>query len=268
MLELYPKFDELPLSYKNRYGWNQSLILHRARKPKGLTDSWFIVKDVGVNSVLAAGWGVLADLAELGGTGIDPSVAPEARREQARIGAAVMKKMWDAERQQFVTLFRDADGVERAAEAETVQSLFPLLLPALPPNVTAAVLRNLQNETKFWLAYPVPSTAADAAAFNPVFTESVDLMWRGPTWGYTNWLVMEGLWRQQQLGRCGAVDCLGLANTLLDRWLDLYERSGIWEMYNPRSGAGYGVEGLGMSTLIVDWLVRMGRANATTNGHL
>ena len=87
---------------------------------------------------------------------------------------------------------------------------------------------------------------------------AIDLMWRGPTWGYTNWLVMEGLWRQQQLGSCGAVDCLGPANALLDRWLDLYERSGIWEMYNPLSGTGYGVEGLGMSTLIVDWLVGWG----------
>ena len=34
-------------------------------------------------------------------------------------------------------------------------------------------------------------------------------------------------------------------------------------MYNPETGAPYGVEGLGMSTLIVDWLVRFGRVNAT-----
>eukprot|EP00041_Stephanoeca_diplocostata_P017066 m.339465 g.339465 ORF g.339465 m.339465 type:complete len:61 (-) comp20584_c0_seq1:969-1151(-) len=35
-------------------------------------------------------------------------------------------------------------------------------------------------------------------------------------------------------------------------------QAGIWEMYNPINGSGMGVEGLGMSTLIVDWLYRHG----------
>jgi hypothetical protein len=263
VLELYPKFDELPVAYKARYAWNQSAILQRKQKPSGpaelLLDSWFIVKDVGVNSVLAAGWGVLADLAERGG--LSPSVAAEARSEQARVGASIVRKMWDAGRGHFVTLYRDAAGAERAAEAETVQSLFPLLLPALPPSITAAVLASLKNTSKFWLPFPLPSAAADAAAFNPVFTKTIDLMWRGPTWAYPNWIVMEGLWQRQQAGTCGDVDCAALGDEMLDRWLALYEQNGVWEMYNPVSGAGYGEEGLGMSTLIVDWLVRMGRVS-------
>ena len=78
----------------------------------------------------------------------------------------------------------------------------------------------------------------------------------------------------------------------MDRWIALYEKVGVWEQYNPEtgesshsfplpssplssppfsslysffllfiliSGANYGVEGLGMSTLIVDWLYRLGR---------
>lgn len=73
---------------------------------------------------------------------------------------------------------------------------------------------------------------------------------------------------------------------MLDRWIALVEKSGIWEMYvvcvrvclcapctapltsrwarcttryNPLTGAPYGAVGLGMSTLIVDWLYRLGR---------
>jgi hypothetical protein len=63
----------------------------------------------------------------------------------------------------------------------------------------------------------------------------------------------------------------------MDRWTALYLESGIFEQYNPETGAPYGVEGLGMrcvslccccalsdtlmcaSTLIVDWLIRLGR---------
>jgi hypothetical protein len=36
-------------------------------------------------------------------------------------------------------------------------------------------------------------------------------------------------------------------------------RNGISEMYDPINGTAFGVEGLGMSCLIVDWLFRLGR---------
>ena len=38
----------------------------------------------------------------------------------------------------------------------------------------------------------------------------------------------------------------------------MVERNGIWEHYNPETGVGYGAEGLGMSCLIVDWMIRLG----------
>jgi hypothetical protein len=46
---------------------------------------------------------------------------------------------------------------------------------------------------------------------------------------------------------------------LLDRWIALYQSAGIWEQYNSLDATPYGVEGLGMSTLIVDWLTRRAR---------
>lgn len=54
------------------------------------------------------------------------------------------------------------------------------------------------------------------------------------------------------------VNCVH-TDAVMDRWLALYIETGIWEQYNPLTGANYGVEGLGMSTLIVDWLHRLGR---------
>ena len=52
------------LSYNLRYGWNVVAILARNVSSWDATwDSYFVVYDTGVNSVLAAGFGVLADLA-------------------------------------------------------------------------------------------------------------------------------------------------------------------------------------------------------------
>ncbi len=46
------------------------------------------------------------------------------------------------------------------------------------------------------------------------------------------------------------------ANMLADKWIQMYEISGVYEMYNPLNATGYGVPGLGMSTVIVDVIAR------------
>lgn len=50
------------------------------------------------------------------------------------------------------------------------------------------------------------------------------------------------------------------AKEIVGKWIEMVEKSGIWEHYNPDTGVGYGAEGLGMSCLIVDFLVRYGIA--------
>jgi hypothetical protein len=46
--------------------------------------------------------------------------------------------------------------------------------------------------------------------------------------------------------------------TIMDKWIDMVKKNGVWEHYNPETGVGYGAEGLGMSGLLVDWMVRLG----------
>jgi len=142
-------------------------------------------------------------------------------------------------------------GNTQVVDYEVVQSLFPLLLDTIPTQMVNSIVNTqLTNSSKFWLSYPVPSVSASDARFNPVFVDSNDLMWRGPTWPILNWFVMEGLSKH---GFNSTME------TLMDRWIALYEKAGVWEQYNPETGANYGVEGLGMSTLIVDWLYKLGR---------
>lgn len=100
----------------------------------------------------------------------------------------------------------------------------------------------IMNESRFNLAYPIPSVSAAAAQFQPVFT--VDLMWRGflyctlffsrcrPTWPILTWFVMEGL---QRHGYTEEME------PLITKWVDLYNLSGVWEQYNPLNGDPYGL---------------------------
>jgi len=45
---------------------------------------------------------------------------------------------------------------------------------------------------------------------------------------------------------------------IMNKWVEMVTKNGIWEHYNPETGRGYGAEGLGMSCLVVDWMARLG----------
>jgi hypothetical protein len=187
---LYPKFIELVESYRFLYKWNVSEILHRAQAPEkpSRLDTWFMVKDVGLNSVYAAGWGVLGDLAlELG----DHSASERCYEEMRKTSSAILDKMFIPAQGRFNTLYIDSDGQEKASVANTVQNLFPLLLRDLPAQHVDRIEAELRDENKFNGPFAVPTVALDDPQFSATF--DVDLMWRGPVWGFTNWFVLEGL---------------------------------------------------------------------------
>jgi glycogen debranching enzyme len=195
-----------------------------------------------VCSIYADGWGVLASLADE----FDDELAARCRSECRKYSEAVIRKCWDDGRGQFVSFYH-RKGKEKVSASEAVQTLLPLLLDDLPEYIQQKLVRKIIDPAKFWLAYPVPSVAKSEAAFNP---NGSGLLWRGPMWPATTWLVMEGLLKHGFKKEAAAV---------LDRWTELCLKHGIWEYYNPLTGEGLGEYGLGMSTLIVDMLARFGR---------
>ncbi len=65
-------------------GWDIRRILSRKEASRAPIDNYFVVFDVGLNSVYAAGWGVLAKLAdELG----DVAAATHCKQRQAKVEA-------------------------------------------------------------------------------------------------------------------------------------------------------------------------------------
>ncbi len=238
--EMYPQFVELCLEYKYQ-GWNQTEIMHRMKKPM-FFPAFFIVKDIGVNAVYAAGWRTLADLAQQVG---NMELYKTCSQMHMQVEEAIIKKSWDPNLKQFLSFYRDANGVEQKITVEAVQTLMPLLLSTIPKDIQQVLVNNLLNPDKFWTNYPIPTVSKSEPSYNPVFT--IDLMWRGPTWAATNWLVQEGLLLHGFKTESQA---------LTERWIKMVEKSGIYEMYNPEDASPYGVLGLGMSTLIVDAIHR------------
>jgi hypothetical protein len=152
-LVLYPKFLQLTSVYNFEYQWNESRILNRSRcdccSP---FDRWFQVKDVGLNSVYAAGWGVLSQLAAY----INDSATEKLCAEEAAISAgAILSRMYFPSLGGFRSLYIDCDGQQKMSSVNVVQNLLPLLLPSLPPEIVDSLI----SEARVHL--PVPPGRGD-----------------------------------------------------------------------------------------------------------
>ena len=121
--------------YNLQYHWDTKQILDRKRcSPCRPIDRWFNVKDVGVNSVYAAGWSVLQQLALAVN---DTATASLCAVEAATSARAILSKMFVPALNGFRSLYIDWDGEEKISTPNVIQNLFPLLLPSLPQELIA-----------------------------------------------------------------------------------------------------------------------------------
>ncbi|KAJ1567603.1 hypothetical protein HK405_005411 [Cladochytrium tenue] len=245
---LYLKFPELQSYYANTWDNNYTAILAQTKAQSSVTADWFVVQDIAINTLVAVGWAVLGDLVSI----YDTTTAATYYAKNKAHEAAIQSRMWNGTLGRFVTTYKDQDGTWQSTSVQTIQSIFPLLLRSLTSTQRAALIADVTNTGKFWTTYPFPSVSKAESTYTPKYV--YNLLWRGPSWGFTNWFVVQGL---LYVGRTD------LASTAVDRWSAAINASGVWEMWNPDTGVGYGAEGLGMSTTFVDALYRLGKVNST-----
>ncbi|MFF7469978.1 hypothetical protein [Streptomyces sp. NPDC008092] len=208
----------------------------------------FAVEDPAFNALLIASEHALARIArELGA----PGTARHARAE--RLTAALVDRLWDPEKEIF--LCRDlrggtdgevgTDGADGASGTDGaggalipergVSGLVPLLLPGLPREIAAALVRTLDGPHFGTGTRLVPSYDLLGEAFDP------HRYWRGPAWFNTGWLLERGLREHGERER---------ADALAEAVVRTADASGFAEYVDPYTGEACGATGFGWTAAL------------------
>lgn len=176
---------------------------------------------------------------------------------------ALLKKLWDPQDNIFYSIYSRN---EKKARIKTAASLIPLFLEKLPQEkLTLLLSDHLLNPAEFWTQYPVPTVSRDDTHYSPLefpeyqhrfggkivnkvyltFYKELKMLWRGPTWIATNWFIVKGLRKHGQDK---------IADQIVEKMIEMIEKWGFREYYNPETGQGYRRENFGWSTLILDLL--------------
>ena len=234
-LDASPAFDA-PLGWRShpKLGFLALLAFNRRREydyRRVVADGGFHATDVLVNSAWILGWEGLARLGH-----------PGASRRAEQLTAALVKRLYDPATGFF---FAEGPRGERLNVA-TWAGLAPLALTHLPPAIRRRLVdEHLLNAERFWLPYPIPSTAANEPSFIPGESRYlwIDRYWRGPTWLFSSWFILRGLLL------AGRED---EAMHLVDRTAALVTRSGFREYFNPITGQGMGAGAFGTTTAVAE----------------
>jgi glycogen debranching enzyme len=147
---------------------------------------------------------------------------PESLVERMSLAEQALEELWDPYSEQYYS--RDHK-THKLLKEPSIATLLPLYAGSISQERAAKLVTKLENEHIFGTAFPVPSVPQDSSWFNP------ERYWQGPSWVNINWLIIDGL------KRYGFDDH---AAALRDSTLEMVNRSGFFEYFNPLTGAGLG----------------------------
>lgn len=177
----------------------------------------FRVVDVGFNAMLHRSTEDLVHLLEA----IGDSEAADGIRPLLHRSAAAFSRLYDPT-DRFLYGYDDLTGARLRTPA--VSGLLPILAFDDAAERFPGVIDHLEG----WMnaaAFALPSFCPTHPDFDP------KRYWRGPAWLVVNWLLAEGLRRNQRSD---------LAERIRQDSARLVERSGFYEYYNPLDGQGLG----------------------------
>jgi glycogen debranching enzyme len=234
-----PKYDEV-FGWMSHYLPGYLWLVERSRRmgydSKAIIERYDEhIEDVLVNVLYALS---LRSLARLCG---DPQYKARAERAEA----ALIDRCWDEERGLFWDL---AGRDQRPLRVSTWSSLAPLALPSLPEPVARRLIEeHLLDRGRYRAPHGIPSVSMEEPSFRAGW--HLFRCWRGPAWVNSAWILLPGLrrWGYERE-----------ADEILDSYVQLVERHGFREYYNPLNGEGLAARHFGWSTLLADLLPEPG----------
>ncbi len=219
-------------------------FIHNYNLKKIYKKGYFLVKEVGFNTIYAQNLFALADLCKEMGD-------PDAGRYRT-LGNKVVKSIQLLMYDEASAAFLDVWGKDnKKIRVLTPTIFYPVVLKDMPEHISEKVINtHLLGGGKFDTPFPLPSLAKNAPAFNPGESEYI---WRGPTWIVHNWFLHQFLMEKSHLQE---------ATKLVESIRRLIEQSGFREYYNPFTGAGYGAKDFTWAGLVVDMIQMQKRATS------
>lgn len=184
-----------------------------------LDHSLFLIEDLAFNSILIRANQHLNDIATTIGAEV-----PDLLESRMKLTASALEQLWD----EYDTQYYSRDFItHKLLKEPSVASLLPLYAGSISQERASALVKSLENDEQYGPVFPLPSTAVNSKWFQPM------RYWQGPTWLNINWLVIDGLKRYGFEAHAAA---------LQDLSLELVEKSGFSEYYDPITGEPLGTD--------------------------
>jgi len=237
-VEPYERRDREHVDAQERpsdFAYDRFVHLARAYRDGGYEDdgrSGFLVEDPLFNAIWLWSTHALAEIADLIGEDSGPH-----REAAARIHEGLVARLWDGAR--FLPLDLRTG---RLVEARTILSLAPLLDPDLPADMLGHVVAELESP-HFRRPGGLGVSSSDLLA--PEFDRR--RYWRGPIWANLNWLLARGLRQHALEPQAGALE---------RATLEMVERGGMREYFDPITGDGLGADRFSWTAAAVTDILR------------
>ncbi|HSW36961.1 MAG TPA: trehalase family glycosidase [Candidatus Saccharimonadales bacterium] len=195
---------------------------------KILDHSLFAIEDLNFNSILVRANHHLKHIA----TSLREDL-PEELEKRMELTEKAFEELWDP----YSTQYYSRDFItHKLLKVPSIATLLTLYSGVIPHERAALLVKQLENSHAFGPGYPVPSVPVNSFWFNS------KLYWQGPAWVNTNWLIIDGL------RRYGFHDH---ADALRESTLEMVEKSGFSEYFDPITGAAAGADNFSWTAALV-----------------
>lgn len=179
----------------------------------------FAVEDITFNSLLLRNNEHLVSIAKTIKIKLPKELQENIKKTKDAFG-----ELWDSDTNQFYS--RNFYTNNLIIEP-SIGSLMPLYSGYSDKGKLDKIVKCLEDQNLYGCNYPIPSVPLNSKWFSE--TE----YWQGPTWVNANWLIIDGLLRNNYID---------IAEVLKETTLDMVDNSGIYDYYNPINGHGVGIK--------------------------